>query len=74
MPRVLPESVILIEDTRSLNCEVPMAMPFAVAPAADTRAVTLATNETIEKKIRAESESWLWLHRRWPPGSPLRGV
>ncbi|MEJ0044803.1 MAG: hypothetical protein WDN04_00575 [Rhodospirillales bacterium] len=33
-------------------------------------ALTLAINQTLERWIRADPASWLWLHRRWPKQRP----
>lgn len=71
---VVPIHVVRLGPMRfRLVCDAPLALPSTGDPAADTRAVTLAINQTIEKWIRAAPESWLWLHRRWPAGQPVNG-
>jgi KDO2-lipid IV(A) lauroyltransferase len=43
-----------------------MTLPDTGDRAADTYALTLAMNGTLERWIRAQPECWLWMHRRWP--------
>ena len=47
-------------------CEAPLAAPDTGDRQADVLALTLAVNQTLERWIRADPASWLWLHRRWP--------
>lgn len=47
-------------------CEPPLALPDTGDRTADHYALTLAVNATLERWIREQPESWLWLHRRWP--------
>jgi KDO2-lipid IV(A) lauroyltransferase len=47
-------------------CEPPMTLPDTGDRAADTYALTLAMNGTLERWIRGQPECWLWMHRRWP--------
>ena len=46
--------------------EPPLAVPLTGDRQADLYAITLAVNATLERWIRADPKSWLWLHRRWP--------
>ena len=47
-------------------CEPPMSLPDTGDRTADVYALTVAMNATLERWIRDQPESWLWLHRRWP--------
>ena len=42
------------------------AMKGDVSIEADIIAVTRMANGYLERWIRAQPESWLWLHKRWP--------
>jgi Kdo2-lipid IVA lauroyltransferase/acyltransferase len=42
------------------------ALPDTGDRTADVYALTVAMNATLERWIRDQPESWLWLHRRWP--------
>jgi Kdo2-lipid IVA lauroyltransferase/acyltransferase len=48
-------------------CEPPMTLPDTGDRTADVRALTSAMNRILEGWIREQPDSWLWLHRRWPP-------
>jgi KDO2-lipid IV(A) lauroyltransferase len=47
-------------------CEPPLPLPDTADRAADIYALTETVNATLERWIREQPESWLWLHRRWP--------
>ena len=47
-------------------CEPPLVVAMTGSKDADMYAILLAVNATLERWIRAEPASWLWLHRRWP--------
>ena len=47
-------------------CEPALSVPPAGSRAGDVRAISTAMNATLERWIRAEPQSWLWLHQRWP--------
>ena len=49
-----------------LICEAPLSVPLIGNRQADIYALTLAVNRTLERWIRTDPASWLWLHRRWP--------
>ncbi len=49
-----------------LVCEAPLAVARTGERDADVHALTLAVNAVLERWIRADPGSWLWLHRRWP--------
>ena len=52
-------------------CEAPLAITRTGDRTADTYAISLAVNATLERWIRERPEAWLWLHRRWPRESAL---
>ncbi len=47
-------------------CEPPMELPDTSDRTADVYALSLAMNAMLERWIREQPKSWLWLHRRWP--------
>ncbi|HYP64666.1 MAG TPA: lauroyl acyltransferase [Acidocella sp.] len=47
-------------------CEAPLPLPDSGDKNADMRSLTLTMNQTLERWIRTNPGSWLWLHRRWP--------
>ena len=47
-------------------CEPPLAVAGTGDRAHDIHTLLLAMNATLERWIRADPASWLWLHRRWP--------
>jgi KDO2-lipid IV(A) lauroyltransferase len=49
-----------------LIVEPPLALPHSNDRAQDVLALTQQVNDVLERWIRAEPPSWLWLHRRWP--------
>ena len=64
---IVPARVDRIGPARfRLVCEPPLAIPLTGDKARDTQAILLAVNATLERWIRADPSSWLWLHRRWP--------
>ncbi len=50
-----------------LVVEQPLALPQTGDRSADLLALTQQVNDVLERWIRADPGSWLWLHRRWPP-------
>ena len=54
-------------------CEAPLAVPLTGDRMQDIYAIMLAVNATLERWVRADPASWLWLHRRWPK-EPGRSV
>ncbi len=69
---VVPVHVVRLGAERfRMVCEPPLALaPPTGDRAADIQAISLLVNLTLERWIRAEPGSWLWLHRRWPKRSP----
>ncbi len=51
-------------------CEAPLILARTGDKKADTYAILLAVNATLERWIREAPGSWLWLHRRWPASEP----
>jgi KDO2-lipid IV(A) lauroyltransferase len=49
-----------------LVIEPPLALPHSGNRTADVLALTQGINDVLERWIRADPGSWLWLHRRWP--------
>ncbi len=47
-------------------CEPPLVTDLTGDRNQDIYALSLAMNATLERWIRANPASWLWLHRRWP--------
>ena len=52
-----------------VTCEPPLTLPDSGDRAADIAELTQTVNDTLERWVRAKPESWLWLHRRWPPAN-----
>jgi len=52
-----------------LVCESPLTLPDTGDRQADILAVTQTVNDHLERWIRNQPESWLWMHRRWPKQS-----
>ena len=50
-----------------LVVEPPLTLPETGDRSADVLALTQRINDVLERWIRADPGSWLWLHRRWPP-------
>lgn len=64
---VVPIHIVRLGPARfRVVCEAPLAPPDADDRAAAAQAMTLDVNRTLERWIRADPGSWLWLHRRWP--------
>jgi KDO2-lipid IV(A) lauroyltransferase len=64
---ILPVRVTRIGPARfRLICDAPLELPLTGDRTADIHAITMAMNDTLERWIRADPASWLWLHRRWP--------
>lgn len=64
---VLPIHAVRIGPARyRVICEAPLALPQDGARADDAYELTLTVNRTLERWIRAQPQSWLWPHRRWP--------
>ena len=49
-----------------LTVEPPLMPPATGNRSADIMALTQQVNDVLERWIRADPGSWLWLHRRWP--------
>ncbi len=65
---VIPGHVERVGPARfRLICEAPMSLPDTGDAKADQLSLTEAVNAVLERWIRERPESWLWLHRRWPP-------
>ena len=69
---VVPVHVVRLGDERfRMVCEAPLALAAPTRDrAADIHAISLLVNQTLERWVRAEPGSWLWLHRRWPKRTP----
>lgn len=64
---VVPAHVVRLGPARlRLIVEPPLPLPASGDRSADVRALTAAMNAALECWIRAQPESWLWLHRRFP--------
>lgn len=64
---VIPAYVRRLGPSRlRLVVESPLALPDTGDRRNDMAALTLAVNRTLERWIREQPESWLWMHRRWP--------
>ena len=48
-----------------LTIEPPLPLPDTDNRQADIATLTQSINDTLERWIRADPASWLWLHRRW---------
>jgi KDO2-lipid IV(A) lauroyltransferase len=74
---IVPIRIIRLGPARfRLVCEPPLVIALTGDSTADTYAISLAMNATLERWIREDPSSWLWLHRRWPkahPGPPHKG-
>ena len=74
---IMPVHVARVGPARfRMICEPPLVVARTGDKGRDTYAITAAVNATLERWIRAEPDSWLWLHRRWPktppPGGPAQ--
>ena len=64
---VIPVRVVRLGPARlRMVCEAPLTTTRSGDRKSDVYALTLAMNQTLERWIRADPASWLWLHRRWP--------
>jgi KDO2-lipid IV(A) lauroyltransferase len=64
---IVPVRVVRVGPARfRLMCEAPLQLVLTGDRAADIHAIAVAMNNTLERWIRADPASWLWLHRRWP--------
>ena len=64
---VIPIHVVRLGPARfRVICEPPIQHPATGDGQADVREMTTTINQTLERWIREQPESWLWLHRRWP--------
>jgi KDO2-lipid IV(A) lauroyltransferase len=73
---IVPIRIIRLGPARfRLVCEPPLVIALTGDSTADTYAISLAMNATLERWIREDPSSWLWLHRRWPkaPHLPFKG-
>ena len=60
-----------------LDVEPPLPLPNTGDRAADVLALTQQINDVLERWIRADPGSWLWMHRRWlkpVPAAPDDGA
>ena len=46
----------------------------APIPHSDPVTMTQALNDSLERKVRAHMDQWLWIHRRWKPGRRKTGA
>ena len=68
---VIPIHVVRLGPARfRVICEPPMQHPSTGDRTADVYAMMVEVNDTLERWIRKQPESWLWLHRRWPKAGP----
>jgi KDO2-lipid IV(A) lauroyltransferase len=64
---ILPVRVVRLGPARfRLVCEPPLAVTLSGDKEADLHGILLAVNAVLERWIRTDPASWLWLHRRWP--------
>jgi KDO2-lipid IV(A) lauroyltransferase len=64
---VIPGRIRRIGPARlRLEVEEPLALPGSGNRHADIASLMLLVNQVLERWIRDEPGSWLWLHRRWP--------
>jgi KDO2-lipid IV(A) lauroyltransferase len=64
---LIPAAAMRIGPARlRLVVEKPLLLPDTGDRAADVAALTQQVNDVLERWIRADPASWLWLHRRWP--------
>ncbi|MBB2200789.1 lysophospholipid acyltransferase family protein [Gluconacetobacter tumulisoli] len=72
---IMPVYVLRLGGGRfRMVCEKPIDVPRTGNREADTYAITLMVNATLERWIRARPATWLWLHRRWPKEPPRQDV
>lgn len=64
---IIPVHIVRLGPARfRMVCDPPLAVTLTGAKNADVYALTLAMNAVLERWIREDPTSWLWLHRRWP--------
>lgn len=69
---VIPVRVVRLGAGRfRMVVEPPLDVALTGDKRNDIHALTLAMNATLERWIRADPSSWLWLHRRWPRSPTL---
>ncbi len=69
---IVPVRVLRLGPARfRMVCEAPLDVPVTGDRQADIHAIMRAANATLERWIRADPASWLWLHRRWPKPTRL---
>jgi Kdo2-lipid IVA lauroyltransferase/acyltransferase len=67
--KVIPARALRIGPARfRILVEAPLALPDSGDRTADIRTLTIMMNQVLERWIREQPGSWLWLHRRWPKG------
>jgi len=65
--QLVPAHCVRIAPARlRMVIEPPLALPATGNRTADILVLTQSINDTVERWIRADPASWLWLHRRWP--------
>ncbi len=68
---VIPIHVVRLGPARfRVICEPPIQHPATGDGQTDIHELTTTINETLERWIRDQPASWLWLHRRWPKQPP----
>ena len=64
---VVPVQVVRLKGAHfRLTIEAPLELPRSGNSTADTLALMIKVNETVERWVRERPEQWLWVHRRWP--------
>ena len=64
---IMPVHVVRLGPARfRMVCEPPLIVSPTGDKKTDTDMILRTVNATLERWIRADPASWLWLHRRWP--------
>jgi KDO2-lipid IV(A) lauroyltransferase len=64
---IIPVRIVRLGPARfRMVCEPPLIVSRTGDKKMDTYTILLTVNATLERWIRADPASWLWLHRRWP--------
>ena len=64
---IIPVHVVRLGPARfRMVCEPPLIVSSTGDKKTDTDMILRTVNATLERWIRADPASWLWLHRRWP--------
>jgi KDO2-lipid IV(A) lauroyltransferase len=64
---IIPVRVVRLGPARfRMVCEPPLIVSPMGDKKTDTYMILRTVNATLERWIRADPASWLWLHRRWP--------